>query len=161
MFSLVLLQTMLCHRTANLFCSTPTTQGKAPMPMLCHRVVLVRRTLAKPAEAMTSPSIRGLHMETDRIVPEGSLPLVPVAAVTKTRVGGAVLGMTTVKTNLGLARVMRAKSRHDPHERDRMILPTVEMEMGMTTERGIDIENSCKTATALEALVAPAVPTSS
>jgi hypothetical protein len=102
-------------------------------------------------------------MGTGRIIPEGNLPLVPVAAVTKTRVGGAVLGMTTVKTNLGLARVMRAKSRHDPHERDRMILPTVETETGMTTERGMDIENSCKIATALvalEALVALAVPTS-
>ena len=44
-----------------------------------------------------------------------------------------------------------------------MILLTVEMEMGMTTERGIDTENSCKVATALvalEVLVAPAVPTS-
>jgi hypothetical protein len=55
---------------------------------------------------------------------------------------------------------MRAKSRHDPHERDRMTLLTVEMEMGTTTERGIDIEISCKIATALEAPVALAVPTS-
>ena len=61
--------------------------------------------------------------------------------------------MTTVKTNLGPAREMRAESRRDPHEEDRMILPMVETEMGMTTERGIDIENSCITETALVALV--------
>ena len=59
MFSLELLQTMLCHRTANPLYSTPTAVGKAPLPMLCHRMVLVRRTLVKPAEALTSPSILG------------------------------------------------------------------------------------------------------
>jgi hypothetical protein len=59
MFSLVLLQTMLCHRTASLLHSTPTLPGKAPVPMLCHRVVLVRLTLVKPDEALTSPSIHG------------------------------------------------------------------------------------------------------
>jgi hypothetical protein len=102
-------------------------------------------------------------MGTGRTIPEGNLPLVPVAAVTKTRVGGAVLGMTTVKMNLGPARVTRAKSRHDPHERDRTTLLTVEMGMGMMTGRGIDTGSSCATVTALvalEVLVARAVPTS-